>query len=163
MNGIGLVLGEIKMATLQVKLPPDPLTQSCTRPPITCALLPWSWAVKGIHAPSANAAVSTSARVWHICKFARVTFSPCIVDDDASITNAARRIAWGRYVNAGQTCLAPDYVLVHEKVADKLVDALKDAIVEFYGEVCKRAGVFDWYLRQVQRSAACLLDGYVVP
>ncbi|PUZ27851.1 aldehyde dehydrogenase (NAD+) [Chitinophaga costaii] len=59
--------------------------------------------------------------------------SPCLVDETADITVAARRIVWGKYWNAGQTCVAPDYVLVHEKVKDKLVASLKKYIVQFYG------------------------------
>jgi len=59
--------------------------------------------------------------------------SPVLVDADADLENAARKIAWGKCVNAGQTCVAPDYVLVHERVHDALVAALKRALVGFYG------------------------------
>lgn len=59
--------------------------------------------------------------------------SPCIVDETANIGWAARKIAWGKFVNAGQTCVAPDYVLVHELVKDKLVAALKLQIDKMYG------------------------------
>jgi len=59
--------------------------------------------------------------------------SPVLVDADADLENAARKIAWGKCVNAGQTCVAPDYVLVHERVHDALVEALKRALVAFYG------------------------------
>ena len=50
--------------------------------------------------------------------------SPCIVDETADLDAAARRIAWGKFLNAGQTCVAPDYLLVQRKVADRLVEAL---------------------------------------
>lgn len=60
--------------------------------------------------------------------------SPCIVDDKADISVAAKRIIWGKYWNAGQTCIAPDYVLVHQKVKDELVAAMKKAIVRYWGE-----------------------------
>ncbi|HEY9762792.1 MAG TPA: aldehyde dehydrogenase [Trichocoleus sp.] len=60
--------------------------------------------------------------------------SPCIVDSDTQIEIAARRIAWGKFVNAGQTCVAPDYLLVNERVKPALIEALKKAIQEFYGE-----------------------------
>lgn len=60
--------------------------------------------------------------------------SPCIVDADADLETASRRIAWGKYLNAGQTCVAPDYLLVHESVKRELVAALKTRLVEFYGE-----------------------------
>lgn len=60
--------------------------------------------------------------------------NPCIVDDTASIALAAKRIVWGKFLNAGQTCIASDYILVHEKVKDKLVTALQENIIKSYGE-----------------------------
>ncbi|MDQ3392455.1 MAG: aldehyde dehydrogenase family protein [Actinomycetota bacterium] len=60
--------------------------------------------------------------------------SPAIVASDADIDIAARRITWGKYVNAGQTCLAPDYVLVSRDVEDRLLGALLRAIHDMYGE-----------------------------
>lgn len=59
--------------------------------------------------------------------------SPCVVDSTADIKVAASRIAWSKWMNAGQTCVAPDYVLVERKVADELVEALKTTIQKFYG------------------------------
>jgi aldehyde dehydrogenase (NAD+) len=59
--------------------------------------------------------------------------SPAIVSRFADIDVAARRIAWGKFVNAGQTCIAPDYVLVERPVHDQLVAALRQRIAEFYG------------------------------
>ncbi|WP_273568978.1 aldehyde dehydrogenase [Maribacter halichondriae] len=60
--------------------------------------------------------------------------NPCIVDETAAIEIAAKRIAWGKFLNAGQTCIATDYILVHNSVKEKLVDALKESITSFYGE-----------------------------
>jgi aldehyde dehydrogenase (NAD+) len=60
--------------------------------------------------------------------------SPCIVDKDVNITLAAKRIAWGKFVNAGQTCICPDYLLVHQSIKDKFLAALTGAIRELYGE-----------------------------
>ncbi len=60
--------------------------------------------------------------------------SPCFVAEDADITLAARRIAWGKCLNAGQTCIAPDYLLVHENVKDKFIAEFKKAIQKFYQE-----------------------------
>ena len=60
--------------------------------------------------------------------------SPCLVDRDASLEVAARRIAWGRFSNAGQTCVAPDYVLVHEAVELELLAHLRAAVTSFYGD-----------------------------
>jgi len=60
--------------------------------------------------------------------------SPCLVDDKVNIKVAARRIIWGKYWNAGQTCVAPDYVLLHSRVKDAFIAAMQQAIVDFYGE-----------------------------
>ena len=60
--------------------------------------------------------------------------SPVLVDADANLQEAARKIAWGKCLNGGQTCVAPDYVLVHERVHDALVEALKKTLVGFYGD-----------------------------
>jgi len=60
--------------------------------------------------------------------------SPCIVDETANIKIAAKRIVWGKFVNAGQTCVAPDYILVHDSVKQKLIDQMKVSIRAMYGE-----------------------------
>ena len=60
--------------------------------------------------------------------------SPCIVDETARISLAARRIVFGKYLNCGQTCVAPDYILCHSGVKDKLLDALRGEIKRQYGE-----------------------------
>ncbi len=59
--------------------------------------------------------------------------SPCIVDRDVDLEVAARRIAWGKFYNAGQTCVAPDYLLVHESIHDALLARLRATVREFYG------------------------------
>ena len=59
--------------------------------------------------------------------------SPVLVAADADLPMAARRIIWGKCLNAGQTCVAPDYVLVHAAIHDRLVDALVQALADFYG------------------------------
>ena len=59
--------------------------------------------------------------------------SPAIVAADANVKVAARRLAWAKFINAGQTCVAPDYVLVEEGIEDQLVSALADAVTNFYG------------------------------
>lgn len=59
--------------------------------------------------------------------------SPCIVDRSADLEVAARRIVWGKFYNAGQTCVAPDYVLCEPDVAGPLIDRLGATIAEFYG------------------------------
>ncbi len=65
--------------------------------------------------------------------------SPCIVDADAKIDLAAKRIVWGKFLNAGQTCVAPDYILVHKAVKDKLLERLKHWIQAFYGDDPKKS------------------------
>ena len=59
--------------------------------------------------------------------------SPCIVDKSANLRVSAKRIAWGKYLNAGQTCVAPDYIIVHKDVEEKFIECLKKVITEFYG------------------------------
>ena len=59
--------------------------------------------------------------------------SPCVVHKDASIDKSAKRIAWGKFLNGGQTCVAPDYILVHKDVKDDLIFKMKNYIVNFYG------------------------------
>lgn len=60
--------------------------------------------------------------------------SPCIIDSDVKLDVAAKRIAWGKFINAGQTCVAPDYLLVSRQLKPQLIDALKGYIREFFGE-----------------------------
>ncbi len=60
--------------------------------------------------------------------------SPCVVEEDANIKVAAKRIAMTAFSNAGQMCVAPDYVLVHASVKDKLVAALKESVVNFFSD-----------------------------
>jgi aldehyde dehydrogenase (NAD+) len=60
--------------------------------------------------------------------------SPCIVDRDVDVKVAARRIGWGKFLNAGQTCVAPDYILVHEDREEELVEELGATVAQFYGD-----------------------------
>ncbi len=60
--------------------------------------------------------------------------NPCIVDENCNVKLTAKRIVWGKFINAGQTCIAPDYLLVHHKVKSKLIAALKEEIILAYGE-----------------------------
>jgi aldehyde dehydrogenase (NAD+) len=60
--------------------------------------------------------------------------SPTIIDSTAIINDAAKRIAFGKFLNNGQTCIAPDYILVHEKVKDKFIEGLNKEIVKLFGE-----------------------------
>ena len=60
--------------------------------------------------------------------------SPVFVDSDANLREAARKIAWGKFLNAGQTCIAPDYVLARAEIHDRLLEELKLAMESFYGK-----------------------------
>jgi aldehyde dehydrogenase (NAD+) len=60
--------------------------------------------------------------------------NPCIIDETANIKLAAKRIVWGKFINAGQTCIAPDYLLVQKKVKSELVVHLKQEITNAYSE-----------------------------
>ncbi|CDF77920.1 aldehyde dehydrogenase [Formosa agariphila KMM 3901] len=59
--------------------------------------------------------------------------SPTIIDETANLKDAATRIAWGKFVNNGQTCIAPDYVLIHERVKDEFLKAFKTVVNSYYG------------------------------
>ncbi len=60
--------------------------------------------------------------------------SPCFVDANIDVKKAAQRIVWGKFVNAGQTCVAPDYLLVDRRVKPALLEAIRTTIHEFYGD-----------------------------
>jgi aldehyde dehydrogenase (NAD+) len=60
--------------------------------------------------------------------------SPCLVDREVHLDYAARRITWGKFFNAGQTCVAPDYLMVHTSIKKELLERIKGCIGEFYGE-----------------------------
>lgn len=60
--------------------------------------------------------------------------SPCIIDETANLKLAATRLAFGKYLNCGQTCVAPDYVLIHKKVKDKFLEYIKIEIEKMYGK-----------------------------
>lgn len=68
--------------------------------------------------------------------------SPCIVDETAKIKLAARRIVWGKFINGGQTCIAPDYLLIHKSVKDQFVTHFKKEIQNAYGETPKDSDDF---------------------
>ena len=60
--------------------------------------------------------------------------NPCIIDETANLKLAAKRIVWGKFVNAGQTCIAPDYILVQKNIKKHFVNFLKEEITKAYGE-----------------------------
>ena len=84
--------------------------------------------------------------------------SPCIVDSSANIATVARRIAWGKSLNAGQTCIAPDYLLVHKSIKAELIEALRREFTSLLGENPKQAKHF---VRIVNERAFDRLVGYL--
>lgn len=90
--------------------------------------------------------------------------SPCYVDRDADLEVAARRIAWGKFTNAGQTCVAPDYVLAHSAIHDRLLDLLRSTIQSFYGDDPKRSADYGRIVngRHHQRLMKLMGSGKVV-
>jgi aldehyde dehydrogenase (NAD+) len=60
--------------------------------------------------------------------------SPCIVHEDAHLNYGVKRISWGKFFNAGQTCIAPDYVLLHRKIKERFVEKMTGTLLAFYGE-----------------------------
>jgi aldehyde dehydrogenase (NAD+) len=68
--------------------------------------------------------------------------SPCIVDGDADIDLAARRIVWGKFLNGGQTCVAPDYLLAHQSIKNPLIDKIIFYIKKYYGDDPKESPDF---------------------
>ncbi len=82
--------------------------------------------------------------------------SPCIVDRDADLPTAARRIAWGKTINAGQTCIAPDYLFVHTGVKDRLIEGITAAWDEWYGT---DSAASPYYPRIVNGEAVDRLQG----
>lgn len=84
--------------------------------------------------------------------------SPCIIDKTANLKVAAKRVAWGKLLNAGQTCIAPDYLLVHEDVKDEFLALLAKAFDQLLGQNQQEAKHF---VRIVSDKAFARLSGYL--
>jgi aldehyde dehydrogenase (NAD+) len=84
--------------------------------------------------------------------------SPVIVDETADVEVAAERIAWGKFVNGGQTCVAPDYALVHRDVADRFAAALAAVVARFYGRDEGERASSDSLASMVNANACRRLD-----
>jgi len=84
--------------------------------------------------------------------------SPCIVDSDAKLKLAAKRIVWGKFLNAGQTCVAPDYLCVHKSVKDELLKLIINEIRIQFGENVRNS---EDYPRIVNKSSLERLSGYL--
>ena len=89
--------------------------------------------------------------------------SPCVVDRSVKLKTTASRIIWGKYMNCGQTCVAPDYLLVHKDVKDKLLPQLKATIQKFYGNDPQKSAEYGRIInrRHFDRLSAHLESGNV--
>ncbi len=83
--------------------------------------------------------------------------SPCIIDKTADVKLAARRIAWGKTLNSGQTCIAPDYILIHKDVKDSFVKTFAEEVRNLHGTDIKADG---HYVRMVNDKAFERVTGY---
>jgi len=90
--------------------------------------------------------------------------SPCIVDKDARIGVAAKRIAWGKTINAGQTCIAPDYLFVHESVKEELIAKIEEHIEKMYGPNIRESKYFARIvnLKAIERLQGLLFHGKII-
>ena len=84
--------------------------------------------------------------------------SPCIIDKDADIEVAAKRVAWGKSLNAGQTCIAPDYLMLHKNIKDKFLSELEKAFRELLGDDPHKS---EHFVRIVNDAAFERLKGYL--
>ena len=84
--------------------------------------------------------------------------SPCIVDCGADIAVAARRIAWGKTLNAGQTCVAPDYLLIHRSLQEQFIEKFGAALRELHGDDAQQS---PYYVRLVNDRAFGRVAGYL--
>ena len=83
--------------------------------------------------------------------------SPCIIDKTADIAVAARRLAWGKTLNSGQTCIAPDYILIHEEVKDQFIKTFAEEVKALHGKDIKAD---KHYVRMVNDKAFERVTGY---
>jgi aldehyde dehydrogenase (NAD+) len=90
--------------------------------------------------------------------------SPCIVDETADIKLAARRIIWGKFINGGQTCIAPDYLLAQSSIKDQLLTEMKKVVTDFYGEDPQQSPDFPRIINEknFERVTSFLEDGVVI-
>lgn len=89
--------------------------------------------------------------------------SPCIIDKDANLKLSAKRIVWGKFLNAGQTCVAPDYLMVHKKVKEEFLKSLVEEIEDQYGKDIRKNDEYPRIIRErdVERLSGYLKDGNI--
>ena len=84
--------------------------------------------------------------------------SPCVIDKTANLKTTARRLAWGKTLNSGQTCIAPDYILIHEDIKEVFVKAFAEEVRSLHGEDIKSD---KHYVRMVNDKAFERVSGYI--
>uniref|UniRef100_A0A8C3EVC0 Aldehyde dehydrogenase n=1 Tax=Corvus moneduloides TaxID=1196302 RepID=A0A8C3EVC0_CORMO len=86
--------------------------------------------------------------------------SPCYIDKDCDLAVACRRITWGKYMNCGQTCIAPDYILCDPSIQSKVVENIKTTLKEFYGEDVKSSPDYERIINKRHfKRVKSLLEG----
>ena len=90
--------------------------------------------------------------------------SPCIVDRDADLTLAARRIAWGKCLNSGQTCIAPDYLFLHEDIKEAFIASFQRELAGLYPDGTEQSDKFVYIVKEsaFDRLVGYLSDGKIV-
>uniref|UniRef100_A0A8C7JY60 Aldehyde dehydrogenase n=1 Tax=Oncorhynchus kisutch TaxID=8019 RepID=A0A8C7JY60_ONCKI len=87
--------------------------------------------------------------------------SPCYIDKDVDLRVACRRITWGKFVNCGQTCIAPDYILCEPSIQNRVVEGIRQTLLEFYGPDPKSSPDYGRIINQRHfNHVMALLDGY---
>ncbi|MDJ0845274.1 aldehyde dehydrogenase [Crocosphaera sp.] len=97
--------------------------------------------------------------------------SPCIVDNNINVKETAKRIVWGKFLNAGQSCIAPDYLLINRQIKSQLLEAIVQSIKEFYGEDPAQSPDYGRIINQYHFNRLCallspgkiLIGGKVIP
>ncbi|KAM9117878.1 aldehyde dehydrogenase family 3 member A2-like isoform 1-T1 [Pangshura tecta] len=86
--------------------------------------------------------------------------SPCYIDKDCNLDIACRRVAWGKYLNCGQTCIAPDYILCDQSIQNKVVENIKKTLREFHGEDIKKSPDYERIINKHHfKRLVTLLEG----
>ena len=126
----GRVIAEI----IAEAFPPEYITTvECSRTDADALLnQSWDYIFFTGSAEAGKTVLSAAARYLTPCSLELGGKSPVIVDESADLALAARRIAFGKVLNAGQTCIAPDYLLIHESVRDAFIEEYKKALADFF-------------------------------
>uniref|UniRef100_A0A3B4DNE8 Aldehyde dehydrogenase n=1 Tax=Pygocentrus nattereri TaxID=42514 RepID=A0A3B4DNE8_PYGNA len=89
--------------------------------------------------------------------------SPCYIDKDCDIAVACRRITWGKFTNCGQTCIAPDYILCHPSIQNRVIEEIRLTLLEFYGEDPKTSPDYSRIINQHHfERVLALMEGCTV-